>query len=505
MKNIYSNPAELEKLAKEKYGIPQFLMMENAALGLAKHISNCTTDNGLVAIVCGKGNNGGDGYAVARLLQSHFEIILFCIDEPTAQEAKVQYEMCQKLGIKTLYAAIPEDIRTFSKACQKAKVILDCIYGTGFHGELSNFVTKIIGIMNNSPAKKIACDIPSALYFIADETVTMQVQKLALYSDKAKASTGKIFVQNIGISEQKFEEAGAELISPCAYLIENQDINLPFRKKRASHKGTYGHTAVYCGQKSGAAILAATAAMNFGSGLTTLIKTPENQDLSQFQISPQLMISDSIPKKTTCITVGSGFTDYSNSAAENIINWFNIQTKPAAVFDAGLLTSPQFPSLLNCINKLPDSRIIITPHLGELSIFLSILKNIDSYKSFFADFSDEDIEIKSLAENPEIKIKIGHLLNKLFPQTTVIMKSANTFIANKEKCYIVANGSQSLSKGGSGDILAGMVASLLAQGYSALDAAITATEHHAFIGHSLGENHYDLTPEKILHFMLEEI
>ena len=480
---VYQNSSELEKLAKDKFAIPEFLMMENAAKSLADFIlekaaANAGPQN--VVIACGKGNNGGDGYALARLLQDKLETTLLSFETPTAEEARAQYEMCLRLGIKILSAENPDDLKTFEKACKSADYIVDCLYGTGFHGELKDSAAAIINCMNKGKGIKIACDISSGLAFNADYTITMGCQKLSLFSDKAKAVSGEIILADLGISRHNFENQASTNI----WLIETGDRILPLRKNRAAHKGTYGHTAVLCGDKAGAAILSATAAMNFGSGLTSLVK-PSASDLNQFKISPALMIADSIPAKTTCIALGSGFSDFSDQAADLLINWFEKSTSPALVLDAGLLTSPKTPELLSKLNTFDKARIILTPHLAELS---KLLENCGA----------SEYKVSVLADNPELKIEAGLFLTKRFPQTTVIMKSANTFIASSDQIFIIADGVPSLAKGGSGDILAGMAASLLAQGYTAKDAAITAAEHHAVTARCLGEEAYNLTPEALL-------
>ena len=474
MQKIYSNPSELEALAKSQYAIPQFLMMENAAKAMADFIENHLPADSktpaAVTIVCGKGNNGGDGYAIARLLQGKCEVTVICVEPPSTEEAKAQFEMCKRLGIE------------ISKSISAPTVLVDCIYGTGFRGELSTEVKELIDQMNKSRALKIACDIPSGLYFNADYTITMGCQKLALYSDKAKSVCGKIIVADLGISREKFESPVVAVPEPVEgvettiNLVEPADIILPYRKNRAAHKGTYGHTAVMCGDKAGAAILAATAAMNFGSGLTSLITTPES-NLAQFKISPSLMISDSLPKKTTAIAAGSGFTQFSAAAAKQIRDWFVSQKNPAAVFDAGFVTAAEFPEFLRELNDCSAARIVITPHLAELG---RLLENL------------------GISESLENRAEIGRRLNSLFPRTTVIMKSANTFIADGGLCFVIADGAQSLAKGGSGDILAGLTAALLAQGYTAKDAAITATEYHAQLSQKIGDQAFNLTPEKLL-------
>lgn len=485
MQKIFScsQASELEKLAKENYAIPPFLMMENAARAMADFVFSKEPTE--VLIVCGKGNNGGDGYALARLLQGRMNVTVFALEAAATGEAKAQFEMCKRLDIKILTSSEKSEmIPSLEKICNSLSTtdfIIDCIYGTGFHGSLSPDVEKIINIMNKSPAQRLACDIPSGLEFNADYTITMGCQKLALYSDKAKAVTGLIKVAELGISREKFEEFENSNI----YLIEPDDRKLPIRKNRAAHKGKYGHTAIMCGDKAGAAILAASAAMNFGSGLTSLVKT-ESSNIEQFKVSPSLMISDTIPEKTSCLALGSGFTEFPKDIAESLLEWFKSSKAPAAVLDAGLLTSPESPQFLQKLNEYNNARIVITPHLSELSRLLKACE------------ADIDSSIESLAESPEARIDAGKFLTKLYPQTTIIMKSANTFIASKGDTFIITDGSQALAKGGSGDILAGLTAALLAQGYTGLSAAITATEHHALLSKEIGADAYNLTPEKLI-------
>ena len=469
MQKVFDNPSQLEALAKQKFGFPDFIMMENAALAMKNLI---TAD---CIILCGKGNNGGDGYALARLIMSEHTPFVFCLEEPTAHEAKTQYEMCKKLGVTFLSQAAL--IKKLQDTKNPPAFIVDCLYGTGFKGELTGTAAKIIQLANKAKSTRIACDIPTALAFNADYTVTMGEHKLALFSDKAKQVCGQIIVAPLGMDRALFESTQP---SPAAYLITKDDCNLPLRKNKAAHKGTYGHTTVFAGEKAGAAVICATAAMNFGSGLTTILKQ-EKSNLAQFKISPELMISDRIPAKTTCIVLGPG-SDTLQPATRDAIEawWFNKTTKsPAAVFDAGMFGDQAFTKLLKKLCSRKDSRIILTPHLAE-----------------FARFSS-NITVEELANCPKAKIKAGMALLKTFPGITLVIKSANTFIFSEKKAFIVTDGTPSLAKGGSGDVLAGMIASLLAQGYTSKDAAISACEAHALAGKNHGSDSYDLTPLKL--------
>lgn len=484
MKAVFSDSQKVEKEAKSRYAFPEFIMMENAAAALEAAIPQFSP----VLILCGSGNNGGDGYALARRISGKIPCEIFAIKAPKTEEAINQRKMAQAAGVPIL-TDLPPDQKLSSYG-----VIVDCILGTGFSGELKEPLAGIIEKVNKLPAYKISCDIPSGLRFKADLTVTMGCLKTALFNDKAKDLCGKIEVADLGIAAENFQACG----SPDAFLIEKADIKLPWRKNKAAHKGTYGHTALFAGEKSGAGILAAEAALNFGSGLVTLVKT-ENSNLSQFKISPELMISEQIPANTTCVLIGSGLGKVEAhaqrlpptpvcKALEKVKTWFASAKTPACLFDADLFSWKEFPAFLDQLHSArPEGKIILTPHLKELKTFCD------------SAFPDEDALTVAELTQAEKRIETGKKICKRFPGVTLIMKSANTFIAHEDDIYICDAGSPSLAKAGSGDVLAGMTAALLAQGYTARDAAITAVYTHAAAGQTFSKGEgYDLTPEKLI-------
>lgn len=483
MQKVFVNAAELEKSAKANYNVPPFIMMENAAKAMADFILNLHPQRCNIQILCGKGNNGADGYALARLLHSNYDISIIQAQSPSSEECIVQQKMYNSLSSNgTGGTDLVEKLNP--------QIIVDCIYGTGFHGELPDEIKSILDKANNQNCIKIACDIPSGLYFKADYTITMGEQKLSLYSDNAKNVTGQIIVANLGIPREMLESAEETNI----FLIEQADLKLPFRKIRAAHKGTYGHTAVFAGEKSGAGIIAATAAMTFGSGLTTLIKT-NHSDLEQFKISPELMINKhgKLPEKTSAILIGPGFGLLDEENQQLVTNWFKSAKNPAITLDADIFSLPteQLVTFLKNLNQVEGAKIILTPHLSEFTKLLKALKND-------TQIPDEMLNLSILSSDASLKIKAGQIITELFNKITLVLKSANTFIFCEKDVFIVSDGCQSLAKGGSGDVLAGMISSLLAQGYSAKDAAITACEHHAITAKKIGSEAYNLTPLNLI-------
>ena len=515
MQKVFASPSELEKSVKEALHIPPFLMMENAAAALENAVRNAVKElfpktsetfsktshskkltskaesKAKILIVCGSGNNGGDGYALARRIFCDFDCTLAAVSEPKTEEAIIQRDMAVLAGVRVLKELPPQkDLDFFD-------ITVDCILGTGFSGTLREGTLKIIEKLNSLSSYKISCDVPSGFAFKADCTLTMGTLKTELFSDRGKEFSGSIIPVDLGIPKNVFESYG----KPDAFLIEKEDIKLPFRKNMASHKGNFGHSSVFAGEKSGAGIIAASAALSFGSGLSSIIPT-ENSNLSQFKISPELMISPSIPKNATAILIGSGLgkeKDFQNAVNE-FSSWFCAAKNPYCVIDADMFYYKDFPSLLEKLNSLPSSRIILTPHPKELKAL---------YQSLFPNEPE-----LSIAEISDSRISIGKKICSRFLNVTLVMKSANTFIASAKKdchsnkreveIYICSEGFPSLAKGGSGDVLAGMCLSLLAQGYSAKDAAITAVYTHGAASRKFsGGSGFDLTPEKLINEIRE--
>ena len=485
---VFENPAEAEKSVKEALSFPPFIMMENASRSLSEKIlevwDSTESDFENVIFLCGKGNNGADGLAAARMLYGKIPVYIYCPDFPKTEEGLIQTKMCRNLKIPFL--SDNQIIKTLSSKSQK--IICDCVFGTGFHGEIPEAWKKILEAANNSNALRIACDISSGLSFNAHMTVTMGTWKTALLSDKAKQVSGDITVSDLGIKQEMFNKAAGK--TSC-FIIEERDIKLPFRKESSSHKGTYGHSVVIAGEKSGAAVLSAEAAMNFGSGLTTILESPFS-NLKQFKISPELMISGTIPKTCKALQIGSGLGDTLSENVRNIIStfetWFCKAKNPSCVIDADMFSFKELPELLNTLNKVPEARIVLTPHAKELFLLT---------QSVLPDFAEKK-QITDATSALENRIEIGRAFSKKYPDTVLVMKGANTFIAHKGETFIFKDGPQSLSKGGSGDVLAGMITSLLAQGYTAKDAAITAVFRHGFAASEYGKKAYNLTAKKLI-------
>ena len=210
------------------------------------------------------------------------------------------------------------------------------------------------------------------------------------------------------------------------------------------------------------------------------------------------MINCSIPDKTTAVILGPGFCEDDNSISifDEVLGWFNTTENPAILLDAGVFGCRNFISFLTKLNSVLNAKIVLTPHLLEMSRFLHQTK--DAFPEKFQDFEDNDFSVQTLSNNPNKKIALSKKIIQIFPNVTIVIKSANTFITTENQVFICDEGRQNLAKGGSGDVLAGLIGSLLAQRYSTKDAAITGVLAHPNASKKFGGEAYDLTPEKLI-------
>ncbi len=290
MQNIFFDTRVLDKKAREAFTLSEELMMENAAYGLEQavvpHIfseSGRYINRPTVLILTGNGNNGADGYALARRLINHEVSVVVCeLGNPKSDIAKIQKERAKKIGVH--FFNLYELDNFIEEKSFDISVVVDCLYGSGFHLPLDYESESIIQSANKIDAYKISCDVPSGLdslgngktIFCANETICMGSLKFSLFSDYAKDFCGTIKVCNLGISKTNFEQS----ILPDGLLLEESELKLPTRKLNNVHKGTFGHVAIACGEKIGASQIASLAAFNFGAGLVTLVGSENSFDIS---------------------------------------------------------------------------------------------------------------------------------------------------------------------------------------------------------------------------------
>jgi ADP-dependent NAD(P)H-hydrate dehydratase / NAD(P)H-hydrate epimerase len=248
------------------------------------------------------------------------------------------------------------------------------------------------------------------------------------------------------------------------FLLEKKDMVLPFRDNKNSHKGSFGHLNIFAGDKIGASIIASKAAFSFGAGLVTIINSNEQN------IPSYIMQNEDISKNCTAIAIGMGLGKIDDKSLEDILK-LNLPK----VFDADIFYNP-------LILKYLDENVVLTPHPKE---FISLLK-----LTKIANISIEELQNSRF-------LYLQKFCEK-YPKITLLLKGANVLIAKDKKIYINSYGTQSLSKGGSGDVLSGLIASLLAQGYNPLNAAIFGSLAHTLAAKKYKKNNYSLNPNDLI-------
>ena len=378
----------------------------------------------------------------------------------------------------------------------KFECIIDGIFGSGFHGEMPKIVADLITTINHADALKIAVDIPSGVSktgavlqsaFCADFTIAMGARKIALYADSAKDFIGRIKLANLGVCADIFACDMGEItdkISPNSsknleqistnskaifreksqiltntntpfcdtFLLQKRDLILPLRHKQNTNKGDFGHVFIALGQMNGAGIIAANASHAMGAGRVSLVKLPLQNDVrgakNEPQIPPILMQKNSF-KGADVIIAGCGLGEAKFD--------LNLLTNTRCVIDADLCYKSEILELL-----CGENGVIITPHPKE---FCALLKNADI----------AEVSVREIQQN---RFDFARKFSTKFP-ATLVLKGANTLIANKGEIYVMAHGTSALAKGGSGDALCGVIGAYLAQGFSPLSSALNGTLAHA--------------------------
>ncbi len=454
MLSVYEKVNALDKRAIEEWLLSEDILMENAAMALERAVLQNASLGTKVIILCGSGDNGGDGYALARRLMGRFRVLVFEMKLAKSPMCQLQKERAKKVGVV---------IKTWEDNHKdlECDVLIDCVVGSAFKGELEPFLD--FESLSQKARFKIACDIPSGIdskgrvdkrAFKADLTISMGAIKSCLLSDRAKDYIGELKVGHLGVFNQIYE------IPTDTFLLEKSDLKLPLRDIKNAHKGDYGHAHILLGKHSGAGLLSALSALSFGSGVVSVQAleceiTSSNKPL-------ELVFCKNFPNFLSAFALGMGL--------ENIPKDFNkwLELAPC-VLDAGVFYHKE---VLQALEK----EVILTPHPKE---FLSLLKLVGI-----------NISMLELLDN---KLEIARDFSQKYPKVVLLLKGANTLIAHQGRVFINILGSVALAKAGSGDVLAGLILSLLSQNYTPLDAAINASLAHALASLEF-KNNYALTP-----------
>jgi len=434
MQKVFENCYALDKRCYEAYGLSEDILMEHAAAGMANYIRKHFPQGTSVLIVAGTGNNGADGIALARQLHGDYEVKLYVPFTLHSAMVKVQLERALLLGVKRV------------DTINQADVVVDALFGAGLNRHIDEDTEHILHQLNAIQAHKIACDIPTGvgkkgtlmpMAFHADVTISMGAYKEALFLDESKDVIGEILRVDLGVSSLFYEGQSQ------TFLLEKSDLKLPSRTKNSTHKGSFGHAAVFCGEKEGAGIISGMAAAAFGAGLTTLIVH------EKVTPPPYLMHTTVVPDNASALAIGMGLGCHFES---EFLQKYVVKSHLPIVLDADSFYNEEILSIL----EQKDREIVITPHPKEFVILWKIL-------------TGEQITVTQVQAK---RFEMVRKFNAMYPHITLLLKGANTLMVQEERLYINPLGCSKLSKGGSGDVLSGLIVSLLAQGYTAIDAAI---------------------------------
>ena len=471
-----------EKQAMEKYKIPSLLLMERAAMAVTEELLSGKYDLHKVLIACGTGNNGGDGLAVARMLKMKGHQVDVCIagalDRLTV-DAKQQLEMYQAISGK--FVTDP--------AYEEYTVIVDALFGIGCNREITGIAAEVIEAMNAVKAPILAIDVPSGISVDtgkvcgvavnAAATVTFFTEKLGMMLYPGRDYCGKIIVADMGIPVEHVEE--------CKTITyTDKDLEKLPKRRENSHKGTYGKMLVIAGSPtiSGAAYFAAAAAYQMGSGLVK-IYTPQENLFAMQTLLPEALIEiydrsrPALKQLKQCmdwadaIVIGPGLGTDRN--ADKILKYVISKSEVPVVIDA------------DGINLLAESKIclldhtspiVLTPHIQEMARLSGVEKT-------------------EILKNP---MSLAKEFTEEYP-VTLVLKDARTVVAKEnELLYVNTSGNSGMATGGSGDVLAGIIGSLIGQGMEVYEAAKLGVYLHGRAGDAAraAKSAYSMTARDLL-------
>ncbi len=475
----------LDAAAMEEYGIAGLVLMENAGRQVVEVVREVLGEvrDRVVMVFIGKGNNGGDGLVAARHLTNlGAEVKVLALDDIAniTGNAAVNLAIWQKMGQKIYSVQHGDGINIVRLLLMNTDLIMDAVYGTGFRGKVPEKAGRIIEVLNGSGKPIIAVDIPSGLdadsgkvrgpCIQAVRTVTFGLPKLGLILEPGVDYTGRLHIADISIPAHLVEKS-----APPRYLITDELVRewLPQRPSGA-HKGNFGHALVVAGSRgmTGAAGLAGESALRTGAGLVT-VGVPETlHDIMEVKLTEVMT--------TPLPDTGAGIL--SGEAGQVILT--NLGKADVLAIGPGLSTAPEVVDLLkelllsirvpcvldadalNAIEgegeilKKVQVPVVISPHPGEMARLMGI--------------SVREVQEDRL----EVAVRAAAAWN-----VVVLLKGARTVVAAPNGAiYINPTGNPGMATGGSGDVLTGVVASLIAQGLEPSRAAAAGAYIHGLAG-----------------------
>lgn len=438
---------QIDSYTIDEFCVPSMVLMERAALAVVDFLEEKALLDQEIGILCGMGNNGGDGLAIARILflrSCKVKILLIGNHDKMSVDCKKQFSICQKYHVPVV-----ETLDEFSSST----VLIDSLFGIGLQRTIEGEYKNTIQYANEMEAVKIAVDIPSGVSgdngnilgcgLKCDYTITFAHPKVGHCLFPGKSFCGHVICKDIGIYDSNHILEGMK-----RYAVEDIDLNILPKAAQDANKGTLGKILLIAGSEemAGAAYLSAYAALTTGSGLVKVYTTSNNRDIILSKLPEALVIC---------------YDKFNENQLLELLQWANVvaigpglgKSKTAVSLVKSTLKNASVPLVmdadaLNIISedlsllKNPHTEIVLTPHIGEMS---------------------------RLTGNPKLYIQDNKLeVCEAFArdyQVICVLKDAATITAVPyEASYINTSGSPALATAGSGDVLTGVIASLIGQG-----------------------------------------
>jgi NAD(P)H-hydrate epimerase len=476
---------DIDKATMEWFGLPGVALMENAGRAVAeKAVAILGEPRGkIVFIVCGGGNNGGDGYVAARWLHNcGVRVKLFLVSDRSLiqGDALIHLETVLRMGIECFDLSEPRGMEKARIAAAFADLVIDALLGTGFHGELSEPYRDSIELINGAGRKVLSVDIPSGVQadtgMVREKavrafcTVTFGLPKPGLWLYPGAEYAGKIEVAPIGIPSELLTAAS---IRQTLVTREYAASLLP-RRLPDSHKGSFGHVLVLGGSRgmSGAVCLATQGALRTGAGLVTAavpagigtivsMKTTEAMTLELPETLAGGLGADAVKlvhdasARASVVLAGPGLGRHEDTLGA-VRELLEINDRPLVLDADALFALAGHIELL----AVSDSLAVLTPHPGEMARLTGL--------------SVRQIQSDRIGVARRSAMEWGNI---------VVLKGPHTIVAFPDgEIYVNPTGNSGMAAGGMGDVLAGMIAALIAQGLSSHDAAVLGVYVHGLAG-----------------------
>jgi NAD(P)H-hydrate epimerase len=485
--NLYNvaSVVQLEQVAIKQFSVSAYELMKRAGDAVFQLLKIKYPHAKKVLILCGAGNNAGDGYVVARLCkETGFDVSVISLINPSSlkNEALLAYQDWRRIDGNVLAENITADVSLIAEA----EVIIDALLGTGLRREVSAEWADWINAVNQAGKQVVAVDVPSGLMadtgdiagcaIRADFTVCFIGLKQGMFTAQGKDVCGEIIFDGLALPEEVYSQVEAD-----ARLVVAVDYSKLPERKASSNKGNFGHVLIVGGNVNmpGAIILAATAALRAGAGLVTVVTVAENSLVISTAV-PEAMIKtceiDSIPdvlnadfiNGITHVAIGMGLAQDDWALA---LLRFCVQLAKPVLFDADAL------NLIALHDIKISSPLVITPHPGEAARLLSsrLLSN------------DQALGSADIQQDRFAAVTALHVLFADSESCMVVLKGSGSLLFDGQLIKVCALGNAAMAAPGMGDVLSGIIIALMAQGLNNNDAAELGVCLHARVADEVAQ------------------